>query len=79
MAQLLKRFENIVALAPVSDVDVILKPILLPETDIRSVQTAGRDRNATAVEAYQIEVETAALVRVPSPWAKRAPRNPDAM
>ncbi|KAI9875005.1 MAG: hypothetical protein M1830_009038 [Pleopsidium flavum] len=40
VAQLLKRFENLVALAPVS----------------------GRDRNTTAVEVYQIEVETAALV-----------------
>ncbi|KAI9874990.1 MAG: hypothetical protein M1830_009051 [Pleopsidium flavum] len=41
VAQLLKRFENLVALAPVS----------------------GRDRNTTAVEVYQIEIETAALIR----------------
>ncbi|KAI9780461.1 MAG: hypothetical protein M1839_006735 [Geoglossum umbratile] len=39
--QLLKRFEAILALAPVE----------------------GKDRNATAVEAYEIEVQTAALVR----------------
>ncbi|KAH0536812.1 hypothetical protein FGG08_006345 [Glutinoglossum americanum] len=39
--QLLKRFEAILALAPVE----------------------GRDRNTTAVEAYEIEVQTAALVR----------------
>ncbi|KAI9803275.1 MAG: hypothetical protein M1825_002066 [Sarcosagium campestre] len=41
VVQLLKRFENIIALAP----------------------SGGRSRNATAVEAYQMEVETAALVR----------------
>ncbi|KAI9864126.1 MAG: hypothetical protein M1813_003443 [Trichoglossum hirsutum] len=39
--QLLKRFEAILALAPVE----------------------GKDRNTTAVEAYEIEVQTAALVR----------------
>ncbi|MCJ1247996.1 hypothetical protein MMC30_005211 [Trapelia coarctata] len=41
IAQLLRRFENIVALAPVE----------------------SHDRNTTAVEAYQMEVETAGLVR----------------
>ncbi|KZF21507.1 hypothetical protein L228DRAFT_261673 [Xylona heveae TC161] len=39
--QLLRRFENIIALAPIE----------------------GKDRNGTAMEAYQMEVETAALVR----------------
>ncbi|MCJ1479910.1 hypothetical protein MMC06_000064 [Schaereria dolodes] len=41
VAQLLKRFENIIALAPVE----------------------GHDRNSTAVEAFQMEVETAALIK----------------
>jgi len=41
IAQLLRRFENIIALAPIST----------------------HDRNTTAVETYQMEVETAALVR----------------
>lgn len=42
VVQLLKRFENIVALAPNQE----------------------KDRNATAVHVYQMEVETAALIRV---------------
>ncbi|KAI4134628.1 MAG: hypothetical protein LQ347_001353 [Umbilicaria vellea] len=41
VAQLLRQFENIIALAPVE----------------------GANRNTTAVEAYQMEVGTAALVR----------------
>ncbi|KAA6413870.1 MAG: mediator of RNA polymerase II transcription subunit 22 [Lasallia pustulata] len=41
VAQLLRQFENIIALAPVE----------------------GAHRNTTAVEAYQMEVATAALVR----------------
>ncbi|KAI9751012.1 MAG: hypothetical protein M1835_001295 [Candelina submexicana] len=41
VAQLAQRFENIIALAPIS----------------------APERNATAVDAYQLEVETAALIR----------------
>ncbi|KAI9713624.1 MAG: hypothetical protein M1812_006596 [Candelaria pacifica] len=40
-AQLAQRFENIIALAPIS----------------------APERNATAIDAYQLEVETAALIR----------------
>lgn len=71
--QLLKRFENIIALAPVGALlgcaattrsihylGILAGPKLIG-FDRRQIQ--GTDRNATAVEVYQMEVETSALVR----------------
>lgn len=66
VVQLLKRFENIIALAPVRLPPFFTTDISQKKTHdlIRNSnqQLRGRDRTATAVDAYQMEVETAALV-----------------
>ncbi|KAI9702595.1 MAG: hypothetical protein M1836_001075 [Candelina mexicana] len=59
VAQLAQRFENIIALAPVRD----LKQLLSSPPPSNHFQISAPERNATAVDAYQLEVETAALIR----------------
>ncbi len=67
---LIRRFENILSLAPVGLKHVAKSgghaagDLVSPADDTGDhSQRATRDRNVTATEAYQMAVETAALVR----------------
>ncbi|MCJ1362518.1 hypothetical protein MMC16_001621 [Acarospora aff. strigata] len=64
VAQLLKRFENVVGLAPMSAREGDGDGDGEGKSGVKSgAGGAGGGRTRTAVEVYQIEVETAALIR----------------